>query len=121
MPRDDLTLNQLTYELETWRALNSAPTPIPPRIWSEAARVGGKLGFTRVSKALKLSSSRLKRLACDGVPLPPTTFVELLPLPAQNLGDCALEIESSRGARMRIQIQNATSSGLASLIRDFLA
>jgi len=119
---DRQTLNLLSSELEKWRESNGAPTPIPSRIWSEAARIAGGLGVARVSKALRLDYGRLKRLAlADGEPTPATKFVELLSLPTHSLGDCALEIESSRGARMRIHIQNATPSGLANLIRDFVA
>ena len=123
MERDHRTLSQLSDQLETWRKSNSAPTPIPPQIWSKAAVVAGRLGLGKVSKALRLDYGRLKQLARgdDGPQRLQATFVELFPLSADSLGDCAVEIESTRGARMRIQIQNATSSGLASLIREFVA
>jgi hypothetical protein len=123
MERDHPTLTQLSYQLETWRKSNSAPTPIPPQLWSEAAALAGRLGVGKVSKALRLEYGRLKQLAHgDNEPQRlQATFVELLPLSAHSLGDCAVEVKSAHGARMRIQIQNATTSSLASLIREFVA
>ena len=45
-------------------------------------------------------------------------FVELIS-PFSDLGECVVEVQSPRGARLKIQMNGATSSGLAALIREF--
>jgi hypothetical protein len=127
MDGDGKTLKRLAKELEVWRGQNSPSKAFPARIWSEAAQLAQRLGVSSVSKALKLDYSKLRSLAVKGPnqPVPcsvsTTAFVELLPQSSHALGDCALEFESPQGFRLRIQIANATSSGLASLIRELVA
>jgi len=80
------------------------------------------MGVTPVAAALRLDHAKLKRLVhsrpgCQQ-PVAVPTFVELLPLPP--LGECAIEVEAINGARMHIHLQNATPSGLAGLIREFV-
>jgi hypothetical protein len=121
---DGKILRRLARELVALREQeNSATRAFPPRIWSEAATVAKRAGVGPVAKALKLDHSKLKRLVSnDEGGSGPATFFELLPLAGQaDIGGCAVEVESSRGARMRIQIQSLTSSGLATLIREFVA
>ncbi len=119
------SLGTLVRELDGWRSESQLRRPLPARIWSEAARLASRLGVGTVSKALRLDYAKLKHLACSSgdrlEPVSAPTFVELLPLPYHILGDCAVEVESSNGARIRIQLQNVTSSGLAGLIREFVA
>ncbi len=85
-------------------------------------KVAKRAGVGPVAKALRLDHSKLKRLTLQSRKLTPPspTFVELLPMAGHTLGDCAVEVESPHGARMRIQILNANSSGLAGLIREFV-
>jgi len=124
MEGDSNVLKRLARELDVWRSENSTTRPLPAHIWSEAAQVAQRAGVGPVSRALRLDYSKLRSLTLKGpsrCPVPATTFVELLPLASYALGDCAIEVESPRGPRLRIQIQNATSSGLASLIRELVA
>ncbi len=119
------SLRMLTRELDGWRGESQSRRPLPAQFWSEAVRLANRMGVGPVSKALRLDYTKLKRLACSNgdslEPISAPTFVELLPLPYHVLGDCAVEVESSNGARMRIQLQNTTSSGLAGLVREFVA
>ena len=123
---DGKILNRLARELSALRGQeDSATRAFPARLWSEAAGVARRAGVGPVSTALKLDYSKLRRLALSsdmGDAGPAPTFLELSPMPIQNgLGCCAVEVESSSGARLRIQIQDATSAGLATLIREFVA
>ena len=121
---DKRALKKLASELSRWRNENPSNRPLPASIWSSAADVARRIGVGPVAKALRLDHSKLKQLTFSSVNQPPVlaaTFVELLPLASHVLGDCALEVESPQGARMRIQLQNTTSSGLAGLIREFVA
>jgi hypothetical protein len=119
-------LKTLARELDGWRSGSASKRrPLPTRIWSEAASLAGRMGVTPVATALRLDHAKLKRLVLSRPdcqqPVPVPTFVELLPLPSPVLGECAIEVESANGARMQIHLQNATPSGLAGLIREFVA
>ena len=123
---DGKIVNRLVRELMALREQeNSTTRAFPARLWAEAAAVARRAGVGPVSTALKLDYSKLRRLTLSsegGEAGPAATFLELSPLPIQSdFGCCAVEVESSRGARMRIQIQDATSLGLAALIREFVA
>jgi len=84
------------------------------------------MGVATVAKALRLDYARLKRLSLDEVAESPAvrsapTFVELRPMLMSGVGSCVVEVESSRGAKMRIQMENPGCASLAALIRDFVA
>lgn len=129
MERHQDSLNRLGAQLESWRELYSAPTPIPPEIWAKAGELVKHLGITRVCKALRLDYSRLKRISLEreagGKLSKPAavhsspTFVEVRSAPASSVGKCVIEIESTRGARMRIQMESPQCSSLVTLIREF--
>jgi hypothetical protein len=46
------------------------------------------------------------------------TFVELLAPAISNIAECALEVESHLGTRLRVLMKNVPPAGLACLIRD---
>ena len=127
MDRAADALNRLGARLESWRSEYSAPTPIPTEIWTRAAELAGELGVGRVAKALRLDYSRLKKLSAGDTATPlersaakQPAFVELRPFPPETAGRCVIEIESPRGARMRLQMDSAQSSSLAALVREFV-
>lgn len=120
-------LAQLGLRLKSWRREHSAPTPIPADIWRHAAELANVMSVATVAKSLRLDSSRLKRLimseghSITSVLRPAPTFVELRPMLGDGMGQCVVEVESSRGSRMRIQMENPQCANLASLIRDFVS
>lgn len=121
------TTTDLSRRLKEWRKHHQAPTPLPDEIWEEAAEVAAFHGVYQTSRALGLNYANLKKRV-DGVrdavqalsALPPgPTFVELLaPMPAV-VGECALEVATRQGARMRVEMRNVPVSGLASILREF--
>ena len=120
-------LNRLGVRLESWRSEYSAPTPIPADIWKRASELAGLLGVARVAKALRLDYSRLKKLSSGDSATPPeppsverSSFVELRSFLPETAGRCVIEIESPRGARMRLQMDSAQSSSLVALVREFV-
>ena len=127
MERHQDSLNRLGAQLESWREHYSAPTPIPPEIWAKAGELVQHLGIARVSKALRLDYSRLKRISLDReaagklsqASAAVQTFVEVRSAPGSSMGKCVLEIESIRGARMRIQMESPQCSSQVTLIREF--
>lgn len=129
MDKHQDSLNRLGAQLESWRELHSAPTPIPSEIWAKAGELVQHLGITRVSKALRLDYSRLKRIGLEretvGKLSKPCavqdgpTFVEVRSVPTGGVGKCIIEVESARGSRMRIQMESPQCSSLVTLIREF--
>ena len=123
MDRAADALNRLGVRLESWRSEYSAPTPIPADIWKRAGELAGELGVGRVAKALRLDYSRLKKLSsgdCAAPAVEQPSFVELRPFLPETAGRCVIEIESPRGARMRLQMDSAQSSSLIALVREFV-
>jgi hypothetical protein len=119
------SLEQLAGQLSEWRRTHRPPSRIPDAIWAQAAELAAIDGVYTVARALGLNNTALKRRLND---TPATvrapTFVELVgPMVgsvAGCIGECALEVESSRGARMRVVMKNVQPSGLASIIREFV-
>ena len=114
-------LEQVRLELVEWRRHHRPPTPIPMELWAKAAELAGRHGLGPTARRLGLDYAALKRRSVASTAA--ATFVELLPpvTPSGTIEECALEVESGRGARMRVVMKNVLTQGLASIIRDFVA
>lgn len=117
-------LEHVERQLGEWRRTHQAPSRIPEDLWAKAADLATRHGICRVARALRLDYAVLKRRtkASAGAPGAMATFIELLPAPVvdNSIAECALEVESNRGARMRMVMKNVAPLGLASIIRDFV-
>ena len=126
-------LQELSRELDNWRSTQKRPgRRIPEEYWTRAARLAGEFGLRKVHKFLRLQYTDLKcrveGIAPRGKPVararpvaarPSTTFVELLAPVAAGFEGCTLEVESARGARLRVLIPKATPAELTAVLRDF--
>jgi hypothetical protein len=123
----DSRLLDLVGRLREWREarLPNCKGRIPAEIWSEAVELAHTEGIAPVSKALSLDYASLKKRMGSSTSSPAVraaaggTFMEILNPLADQLGECILEVRSPRGSLLRIQVNCATSTGLAALIRDF--
>ena len=123
----DNRLLDLVERITEWRDARppNCKGRIPAEIWSEAVELAHSEGIAPISKALCLDYASLKKRMGRSPSRPAVrpsaggTFVEMLNPFADQLGECILEVRSPRGSQLRIQINCATSTGLASLIRDF--
>jgi hypothetical protein len=115
-------LEQVGLELAEWRRTHHAPTPIPEDLWARAAALAAQHGTGAVARALCLNHTQLKRrMATVPAAGPTLTFVELLPPPMPtNIGECAMEVESHRGSRMRVVLKDVPPLCLAGLLREFV-
>jgi hypothetical protein len=107
--------------LVEWRKQHKTPARIPAELWTKAVELAGRYGLAQTARALRLDYSSLKRkMAANVATLPALPqFVELLAPVSGSIAECALEVESPRGARMRVVLKNVAPLGLASIIRDF--
>ncbi|MGV8123318.1 MAG: hypothetical protein AB2L14_26450 [Candidatus Xenobiia bacterium LiM19] len=115
--------DDLRRRFDTWRKTRRSRAPIPSELWDKAAELATEQGIWKTARALHLDYNALKKRADARSADPPISpvpqFVEFLsPLTGQ-IAECALEVESTRGARLRIEMKNVAASGLVSIIREF--
>jgi hypothetical protein len=114
--------SELSRRLELWRQSHRAPAPIPQDIWEGAVDLAVEQGISPTARALHLDHGALKRRLDARSNLPArigVQFVELLPDLAGSVIECAMEVESALGARLRVELKNLAPSGLASILREF--
>ena len=120
------SMEMLGRRLAEWRQTHKPPTAIPEELWAEAVGLARQHGVGPTAKSVRLDHGTLKRrvqaLAVKDTPAGGTAFMELLlpPQSSNSVPECAIEVESGRGARMCIQIKNAAPAGLAAIIREFV-
>ncbi len=115
-------LARATERFEKWRKGGPARRKIPASLWDLAAALGETYGVNRTAQALRLDYYDLKRHVeaaggRSGSPGPGTaaTFVEVLPQPG---GECVVEIEDRRGAKMTIRLSGPVD--VVALAKSFL-
>ena len=122
----------LRRRLQDWRKANKQPARIPDEFFVEAAELAAEHGMRNVSEILGLSHGRIKRSRDLKATSPQTrpakpqdtlaaTFVQLVgPLSRTSMiPECVLEVESNRGARLRIALKDVCPMALATIIREF--
>ena len=115
--RDEL--EGVRLRLVEWRKQHETPARIPAELWTKAVELAGRYGLAQTARTLRLDYSSLKRRMAANVATLPAQFVELLAPVSGSIAECELEVESPRGARMRVVLKNVAPLGLASIIRDF--
>lgn len=107
-----------------WRLTRERGTRIPDALWKLAVRLASVHGVCRTSSMLHLDYYSLKRrLDADGSPptppREPVGFVELPPSTLATSRECVMELENTRGAKMRVHLRGADVPDLAALSRSF--
>ncbi|MBA3914267.1 MAG: hypothetical protein H0X25_10560 [Acidobacteriales bacterium] len=113
---------QLQRQLDQFRSTQSGRTKLPESLWQAAAKLARQYGVYSVAYPLRLDYMRLKkrlggtpRLRLKAAAKP--AFVELIAPHPATPEDCAVEFESSRGNKMRIQWKAAAPPDWAGLLR----
>lgn len=117
----------LRRRLERWRR-NRQGKCIPESIWTGAVELALQQGVFKTARDLGLNYGSLKKrmegleTALAPVPVPrggqPPTFVELLAPLSGNVTGCRVEVETSRGGRLRVEMGSVTPQGLATILRE---
>lgn len=97
--------------LDAWRRNRPKWGPIPAPLWKEAAALAREHGINPIAKALRLDYYSLKR-QMEAVSAAPVAkretdpaFVEVALVPSSPPpAECAVELERSDGARMRVRL-----------------
>lgn len=123
-------LIQMQQQLEQWRGTQPPRSKLPESIWQSAADVARQYGVYATAKALRLDYAGLKKRALGSAaprrkparsnPAQPA-FLELIARPGAKVEDCVVELESSRGAKMRVQWKASTPPDWSTLLRAWAA
>ena len=112
---------QLQRQLDQFRSTRPRRTKLPESLWEAAAELARQHGVYSVAHPLRLDYVGLKKRL--GEPsshrrkTPRAAFVELITPHPTALEECAIEFESARGAKMRIQWKATTPPDWTSLLR----
>ena len=113
----------LKQDFAEWRKTRRPRSRIPEDLWARAAEMAAEIGIHKTARALRLDYTALKkRVVVDTPVLAPSdaaAFVEWLSPLSATISECSMQVESVRGARMRLELKNIAPQGLASIIREF--
>jgi len=116
---------EIRKQLETWRSADNKGKAIPKQIWGSAVKLAQKYNVSSVAKELRLSYSNLKRrtypeqIQKRNKKIANAPFIELDLKGATSPQECILEMEDSRGAKMKIHLKGQHELDLAGLGRAF--
>jgi hypothetical protein len=121
-------VEQLKRRFEEFRSRRTSRGRLPQALWTEAGEAAKRYGVNPIAQALRLDYNRLKKqISAKTDPAkrkkrtsPGPEFVELIaPAPGATT-DCHIEVESSRGAKVHIELKGIATSALASLIQGLV-
>jgi len=113
-----------------FRQTHAVRSRLPEELWVAAAKLARRDGLPAIARALDVDLPSLKKWTERFEPKArqrPTrravapAFVELLAAPVAQAGGCRVEVESARGAKLRLEFASLAPEQLADLIRAFTA
>ena len=116
-------LEELQRRFASWRSTGHKGERIPEALWEAAAVAAGELGINRVSRAIGLDYTRLKRrVARGGAPqvktsTPTATGPVFVELPLESVAqrpECVVEFEGVRG-RFTIRLAGHNPAAVVAL------
>ena len=134
--REDV--EQLRRRFEEFRSTHAVRSRLPEELWAAAAKLARRDGIEATAQALDVDRPSLQKWtnrfearaeAKPGKPRrqrqprrePAASFVELLAGNTGAVASCLVEVESPRGAKLRLELKAIPTGDLAELIRAFAA
>jgi hypothetical protein len=132
--RDDV--GQVRRRFAEWRSTHAVRSRLPEELWAAAAELAQHDGISATARALDVDKPSLRkwteRLHPQRQPRPRKSpqkqratampaFVELLASGSSTATSCLVEVESPRGAKLRLELKAIPTRELAELIRAFAA
>lgn len=119
-------IERVRERLEAWRKGRKPRSRIPERLWKAAAELARSYGVHKVARALHLDYYNLKDRRDgivnlnEGSNQDAASFIEVMPNKASYSGECVIELESSKGAKMRIHFKGEGVPQATALCAEFL-
>ena len=121
------SLEQVGERFKRWRKTRRRGEHVPPSLWAAAVVLAQEHGVHRIAHELRVDHEGLNRRMerAGGVARVgqlDTRFVELFAAPpatAAGVRECVVELESARGAKMRVELNGKGLAGLAGLCSAF--
>ena len=102
-------IEEAQLQFENWRRERRRGQRIPENLWGSAVELAKQHGVWPTARAMHLDHNRLKRRVRNGEgDEPGGAFVELISQGAI-VCTCTVEMEDTRGARMRIELKGAAA------------
>jgi hypothetical protein len=135
--REDV--EQLRRRFAEFRSTHAVRSRLPEELWGAAAKLARRDGIEATAQALDVDRPSLQKWTnryeprAGATPRNPgrqrqskrepaaATFVELLAGNTGATASCLVEVESPRGAKLRLELKAIPTSELAELIRAFAA
>jgi transposase-like protein len=137
--REDV--EQLGRRFVEFRSTHAVRSRLPEELWAAAAKLARRDGIEATALALDVDrpslqkwtdrfetgmqprsgKTRRRRQPGDREQAAPAAFVELLAGTTGATASCLVEVESQRGAKLRLELKAIPTSDLAELIRAFAA
>lgn len=129
----------LRRRFEEFRSTHAVRARLPEELWAAAAKLTRRDGIEATAQALEVDRPSLQKWTnrfearVEAKPRKPrrqrqprrepaaAAFVELLAGSTATAASCLVEVESPRGAKLRLELKAIATSGLAELIRAFAA
>lgn len=117
------SLERVKQRFAQWRASRRRGQHIPRALWAAAVGLAGEHGAERIAHELRINYGRLtQRLDGGGAGTAGevASFVEVVTPSAIGGGECVIEMQNARGARVRIEIKGGDLPGcVAGVSRSF--
>jgi len=133
--RDDV--EQVRQRWAEWRSTHAVRSRLPEELWAAAVELVQRDGIDATARALDVDKPSLRKWAGRLNPAPwravrrksrskqranaLPAFVELLASGSGTGTSCVVEVESPRGAKLRLELKGIQASEVAELIRAFAA
>jgi hypothetical protein len=123
-------LEHLRRRFEEFRSTRVGRSPLPEALWAAAAELAKRYGVNPTARALRLEYAGLQRhMQAQGQPKPkrkhvvaePLNFLEFVAPGAKPVTNCVVEVESTQGAKLRLEFKAVATTELVSLIRAFVS
>jgi len=131
--RDDV--EQVRRRWAEWRSTHAVRSRLPEELWAAAVELVQRDGMDATARALDVDKPSLRKWTGRLHPAPPQptrrksqakqranavpAFVELLASGSGTATSCMVEVESPRGAKLRLELKGIQPSELTELIRAF--
>lgn len=119
-------LERARARFDSWRRTRTGRVPIPESLWKMAVKLTEHYSVHRVSRALRLNGTDLKRRAVAAakadrrVRVTRPRFVEVDLPPTTPQAACVVEVENGHGARLKISFRDCGELDLVKLREIFL-